>query len=44
MLQSVLVLYDVKEIQRAEERILTKYLSEQPDGQYGSHAVVFYDA
>ena len=33
MLQSVLVLYDVKEIQRAEERILT-YLSEQPDGQY----------
>ncbi|MFL2877145.1 MAG: tetratricopeptide repeat protein [Pontiellaceae bacterium] len=33
MLQSVLVLYDVKEIQRAEERILT-YLGEQPDGQY----------
>ena len=33
MLQSVLVLYDVKEIKRAEERILT-YLSEQPDGQY----------
>ncbi|OUX37796.1 MAG: hypothetical protein CBE26_02395 [Kiritimatiellaceae bacterium TMED266] len=33
MLQSVLVLYDVKEIPRAEERIVT-YLNEQPDGQY----------
>lgn len=33
MLQSVLVLYDVKEIARAEERIVT-YLNEQPDGQY----------
>ena len=33
MLQSVLVLYDVKEIDRAEQRILT-YLEEQPDGQY----------
>ncbi len=33
MLQSVLLLYDVKEINRAEERILL-YLDEKPDGQY----------
>jgi TolA-binding protein len=33
MLQSVLILYDVQEIQRAEERILL-YLDERPDGQY----------
>jgi TolA-binding protein len=33
MLQSVLILYDVKEIDRAEERILL-YLDEKPDGQY----------
>lgn len=33
ILQSVLILYDVKEIDRAEERIL-KYVAERPDGQY----------
>ncbi len=33
MLQSVLVLYDVNERARAEERILA-YLDERPDGQY----------
>ncbi|MEE9369250.1 MAG: tetratricopeptide repeat protein [Pontiella sp.] len=33
MLQSVLILYDVGEISRAEERIL-HYLGEKPDGQY----------
>jgi TolA-binding protein len=33
MLQSVLILYDVEEINRAEERILL-YLDEKPDGQY----------
>ncbi|VGO11646.1 hypothetical protein PDESU_00191 [Pontiella desulfatans] len=33
MLQSVLILYDVQEIPRAEERII-KYLEERPDGQY----------
>jgi TolA-binding protein len=33
MLQSVIVLYDVEEINRAEERILL-YLNEKPDGQY----------
>ena len=33
MLQSVLILYDVGVIERAEERILL-YLGEKPDGQY----------
>ncbi len=33
MLQSVLILYEVNEIDRAEERILV-YLEEQPQGQY----------
>jgi TolA-binding protein len=33
MLQSVLILYDVKEIERAEERVI-QYLDERPDGQY----------
>jgi TolA-binding protein len=33
MLQSVLILYDVGERPRAEERIL-RYLDERPDGQY----------
>jgi TolA-binding protein len=33
MLQSVLILYDVAEIPRAEERIL-QYVNEKPDGQY----------
>jgi len=33
ILQSVLVLYDVKEPDRAEERVL-RYLDEKPDGQY----------
>lgn len=33
MLQSVLVLYDIKQIDRAEERILL-YLDEKPDGQF----------
>ncbi|MDF7801531.1 tetratricopeptide repeat protein [Pontiellaceae bacterium B1224] len=33
MLQSVLVLYDIEQIDRAEERILL-YLAEKPDGQY----------
>lgn len=33
MLQSVLILYDVQEVARAEERIL-RYLEERPDGQY----------
>jgi len=32
-LQSVLILYDLKEIDRAEERIL-RYLDERPTGQY----------
>ncbi len=33
MLQSVLILYDVQEFARAEERII-RYLDERPDGQY----------
>lgn len=33
MLQSVLILYDVKEVDRAEERILL-YITEKPTGQY----------
>jgi TolA-binding protein len=33
MLQSVLILYDVLEIERAEERII-RYLDERPKGQY----------
>lgn len=33
MLQSVLILYDMAEVQRAEERVIT-YLDERPDGQY----------
>ena len=33
MWQSVLILYDVGETQRAEERII-KYLNENPSGQY----------
>ncbi|MCF7816445.1 MAG: tetratricopeptide repeat protein [Kiritimatiellales bacterium] len=33
MLQSVLILYDVKEVDRAEERILL-YINEKPGGQY----------
>lgn len=33
MLQSVLILYEVKEVPRAEERII-RYLEERPDGQY----------
>jgi len=33
ILQSVLVLYDVKEIDRAEDRIL-RYLDEKPDGHF----------
>ena len=33
ILQSVLILYDVDEIERAEERTL-RYLDEKPDGQY----------
>ena len=33
MWQSVLILYDVGEIARAEERIV-KYLNENPSGQY----------
>jgi TolA-binding protein len=33
MLQSVLILYDVGEVSRAEERILL-YLNEKPDGRY----------
>ena len=33
MLQSVLILYDMKETARAEDRVLT-YLEERPDGQY----------
>ena len=33
MLQSVLILYDVKQVDKAEQRILL-YLDERPDGQY----------
>jgi tetratricopeptide (TPR) repeat protein len=39
MLQSVLILYDVNEVERAEERIL-RYLDERPDGQYGRTLMV----
>ncbi|MDF7826025.1 tetratricopeptide repeat protein [Pontiellaceae bacterium B12227] len=33
MLQSVLILYDISQVERAEERIIL-YLEERPDGQY----------
>ena len=33
VLQSVLILYDVGEVERAEERV-ARYLDEKPDGQY----------
>lgn len=33
MLQSILILYDIQQIDRAEERILV-YLDEKPDGQF----------